>query len=84
MNVLRVYDNGGETFDRFTVYYSTDFGNGHFECRTMSENPFHPQGFGQMCSGQLGLHNGKEIEFDDLPAPCRKLVLMDQDSWQDF
>lgn len=47
---VRCYDNGGETFDRYTVVFT-----GNYTRRTrgehwylgMSEHPFHPQGFGQ-------------------------------------
>jgi len=47
---IRVYDNGGKTFDRYTVIYShaQSFGNkGWTPYIGMSANPFHPQGFGQ-------------------------------------
>lgn len=47
---IRCYDNGGETFDRYTVVYT-----GRYTHKTarqhwgvgMSTHPFHPQGFGQ-------------------------------------
>ena len=47
---VRCYDNGGRSFDRYTVVYT-----GTYTRRTgglhgyvgMSSNPFHPQGFGQ-------------------------------------
>lgn len=46
----RAYDNGGESFDRYTVVFT-----GRYRHKTsrqcvyvaMSANPFHPQGFGQ-------------------------------------
>jgi hypothetical protein len=47
---IRVYDNGGESYDRYTVIYShsQSFGNrGWVPYVGMSANPFHPQGFGQ-------------------------------------
>ena len=76
MKIKAIYDNGGKTFDRFTVYYTAKQGN-YWQGRGMSENPCHPQGFGQWCSGMLGRHNGKRIEFDALPAGCKALVLSD-------
>ena len=49
---IACYDNGGKTADRYTVVYlETAFearrGGTYYECVGMSENPFHPQGFGQ-------------------------------------
>ncbi len=39
---IQVYDNGGETFDRYTVIIDNDvFG--------MSENPLSASGFNQWC-----------------------------------
>lgn len=50
---VRVYDNGGETADRFTVCYTgraaaLKWGNGEhgYPYRAMSASPFHPQGIG--------------------------------------
>lgn len=43
---VRLFDNGGETFDRYTaVYFDRETGE-YAWYRGMSENPFHPQGFG--------------------------------------
>lgn len=75
MKVKAIYDNGGKTFDRFTVYYFKD-GDYYFG-RGMSEDPTHPQGFGQCCHGQLGRHNGKRIDFEDLPVKCQEVVKQD-------
>lgn len=80
MKILKIYDNGGETFDRYTVYYDafTDSKAARFHhCRCMSEHPCHPHGFGQYSDGTIGPHNGKEISFDDLPQECRDLVARD-------
>ena len=77
-----IYDNGGETIDRYTVYYG---GRGSVRvdsrtgsvlrvCVSMSESPFHPQGFGQHGEGMPGKHNGKRISFSDLPDQCQSLV----------
>lgn len=54
---VRIYDNGGETVDRFTCVYSGKYRsiglkrgeriNSWFQYVGMSESPFHPQGFGQ-------------------------------------
>lgn len=48
--VLAVYDNGGETADRYTVFYAETIpapgGAVWIGFRGMSENPSHPQGVG--------------------------------------
>lgn len=55
MNNVRIYDNGGKTFDRFTVVYMNEpEGEGLYGARGMSEHPFHPQGFGMYCSAMPG------------------------------
>lgn len=84
MKIHSIYDNGGETFDRYTVYFK---GRGTLNwytkdppmryCLAMSSNPFHPQGFGQHSEGKPGKHNGKKIKFEDLPEDCQKLVLQE-------
>jgi hypothetical protein len=40
-NSILVYDNGGESFDRYTIVTPDNSVYG------ASDNPFHPQGFGQ-------------------------------------
>lgn len=77
MKIHSIYDNGGETFDRYTVYYGTLERDGRRACLGMSERPNHPQGFGQHGSGTPGRHNGKRIRFEDLPAACQQVVLED-------
>jgi hypothetical protein len=80
LKVLAVYDNGGKTFDRFTVYYdeieSSHNGVEMYYCVSMSENSFHQCG-GMHGSGKLGKHNGKEISFGDLPDKCKEVVRQD-------
>ena len=44
MNHLFILDNGGETFDRYTIVNTKDG-----EMIGASENPFSPLGFGQHC-----------------------------------
>jgi hypothetical protein len=78
MKLLAIYDNGGKTFDRYTVYYNEieKIVNGKkmYMCLGMSEHPCHPQGFGQHSTGMLGEHNGKRIILEQLPPDCQKLV----------
>ena len=78
MKIMEIRDNGGATFDRYTVVYSEIGDNqGNNLARGMSTHPFHPQGFGQMCAAQPGEHLGREIRFEDLPEDCQALVLRD-------
>jgi len=54
---VRCYDNGGRSFDRYTVVFTGRYNNmgikrgmrktSTFYYVGMSANPFHPQGFGQ-------------------------------------
>lgn len=40
---IQIYDNDGETIDRYTIVIDGDTDN----CYGMSDNPFHPMGFSQ-------------------------------------
>lgn len=80
-NIIKCYDNGGKTIDRYTVAFPFD----HFyrdtvkfyQCVFMNSEPFHPQGVGSHGDCQLGPHLGKPIKFKDLPNDCQKLVIQD-------
>lgn len=84
---VRCYDNGGKTFDRYTVVFTgryTHKTNRAFWYVGMSANPLHPQGFGQHgdtefqpCDRPTYSHLGKKIKFQDLPEDCKKLVMKD-------
>ena len=63
-NKLVVLDNGGLTFDRYTII---DKSTG--DMIGASDNPFHPLGFGQFCGNV-----GKVIEFDTLPDDVQKFA----------
>lgn len=74
---IKIYDNGGETFDRFTVVYLTQTYACYYGYLGMSENPFSPQGYCQHGSCTDGPHLGKEIKFEDLPEACQRAVKND-------
>lgn len=76
-HVAAIYDNGGKTFDRYTVCYRERERNGDHVARAMSSNPFHPQGFGQMTSAMRGSHLGRLIKWGDLPEDCKRCVIQD-------
>ena len=80
--VLLICDSGEKVFDRYMVLYEPE--NGVFPYVGMSDNPFHPQGFGQ--HGEMTTRysvwgtNDKVIEFETLPINCQVLVLQDLES----
>lgn len=76
---IRVWDNGGITFDRYVVAYMDEplERDGTTPMVGMNHEPFHPQGYGQHCSGHPGPHLGTRIRFSDLPEDCRKVVEQD-------
>lgn len=86
---IRCYDNGGETFDRYTVVYTGHYRNHRLQdCIYigMSEYPY--QGFGQHGFSNEPIdrptygHLGKKISFDQLPEDCKKAVISDyKDIW---
>lgn len=66
---LRVYDNGGETMDRYTVLrLDWPARMGFVEAYAMSDDP---RGFAQHCTAQDGPHLGKRISWGSLPVQCR-------------
>lgn len=78
MKIKGIYDNGGKTLDRYTVIYDLpENGRNCFWSIGMSENPFHPQGFGQHGAAMPGSHLGEKIKFIQLPTDCQKLVNQD-------
>jgi len=94
---IRVYDNDGETADRYTVVFTGNYGKYKIDV-CMSGAPFHPQGvclhgaseslidarknsWGAVPIGKKN-HLGKRITFEDLPDDCKKVVISDyKDLW---
>ena len=76
---IACYDDGGKTYDRYTVVYLEQPENKPFIFAAvgMSAEPFHQQGLGQHCAAKPGKHLGRRIRFSDLPDDCKKLVLRD-------
>ena len=86
-----ILDNGGETFDRYSAIFINqqvmqDDYPGLVWYVGMSENPYHPQGFGQHGETKLNhddpneiakekAHWGKRIKISDLPEKARHLVI---------
>lgn len=68
---VRIYDNGGESFDRYTVIDGT-------EAYGMSNNPRSPQGFNQYIGEAGKLHVpalGKKVSFKRLPAEVKAAIV---------
>ena len=67
----RIFDNGGKTYDRYTLIAADGSVFG------FNENPYHPQGFGQYggeWEGGSTRHLGKKITAASLPAQAKKYV----------
>ena len=78
---LRMYDNGGKTFDRYTCIpprwaHQHRERRSHFVFETIgaSELPYHPQGFGMCVSAEPGPHLGKRIHWDQLPPQVQQFA----------
>ena len=82
--VLRCYDNGGRSFDRYTILpprWAVDHLSGRlvgggtlWAAIGSSQHPFHPQGFGQHISAVAGPHLGRRVRWSDLPADVQKFA----------
>jgi len=75
--VLRCYDNGGRSFDRYTIIpprWAKDYQGRMWDCIGASGDPFHPQGFGQHCTAEPGPHLGKRRHWNDLPPDVQRFA----------
>lgn len=80
---IRCYDNGGKSFDRFTIVFTGRYAKkmGGFIYLGLSEHPYHPQGFGQHGFSDYLIdrptygHLGKRIVFEKLPIDCQKAIV---------
>lgn len=80
---IRIYDNGGKTFDRYTAVFMDhpERQHGTFYALGMSDKPFNPQGFGQHCAAMPGRHLGRRIALEALPPDCQKAVRSELDAF---
>ena len=88
-----ILDNGGETFDRYTISFHTYddvTDESEFFCYGASENPFHPQGFGQH-AGDYSFPDtdenpeiGQPVDRSDVPEQVQKLIaqIEAQSTWE--
>ena len=81
---LRCYDNGGKSFDRYTILppryagkewrFNARLYPDAWICACASKHPYDPQGFGQHGSAVAGPHIGKRVAFDDLPPDVQRFA----------
>ncbi len=79
---IRVYDNGGETMDRYTIVFTGNYthntGGQHWYLG-MSQNPFLGVGSHGSSDNQIDKpsykHLGKKIKFDNLTEQCKECVM---------
>ena len=79
--VCRIFDNAA-AFDRYTVAFNavkdTLRRRLYYPYLAASENPFHPQGFGQHGESEYfltGKELGKRVSFESLPGDVQKFIL---------
>ena len=80
--VCRIFDTGLDgPFDRYTVAFKGYRLQGYgmvYPYLASSDNPFHPQGFGQHGESTefvTGKHLGKRVRFDLLPVEVQRFIL---------
>jgi len=76
MTIKSIWDNEGETVDRYTVVFTDKERNGLHEALGLSNDPTSPQGFSQWTSAQEGEHLGKRLDFSDLPKHIQEHIEM--------
>ncbi len=75
MEIISIYDNDGETHDRYTIVLNEPWAPGFLTCLGLSDNPNSPQGFSQFSSCQDGSHLGSKIEFNSLPIEIQNHII---------
>ena len=69
MKIAKVYDNGGQSFDRYTIIFES-----HGDALGLSDNCDNPQGFSQFGVAVEGRHLGREISLAGLPENVRRHI----------
>lgn len=80
--VCKIWDNEGETFDRYTVAFRgyRDRGRMVYPYIGASTRPFSPHGYGEhgWNDDPLGGANlGKRVAFDTLPEDVQKFIIQE-------
>lgn len=73
MKIIAIYDNGGETLDRYTFVLNTkhDVDGKYNECLATCSTGLR---FSQFSSCQAGKHLGKKIKMTDIPKELQSHV----------
>lgn len=75
MQIYKIYDNGGKTWDRYTVLTEPYHFGKSCNAFGLSKNAKNPQGFNQSINEVYeGADIGKEISFDDLPKEVQEAI----------
>lgn len=75
MEIYKIYDNGGKTWDRYTLLTEPFHFGKSCDAFGFSENAKSPQGFNQFCGDVYeGAKLGKEISFDCLPTEVQEAI----------
>lgn len=72
--IINIFDNGGETADRYTVAFQTEAGPGVWTCLVLSANPESPQGISLFSTCKVGPHLGKRVKLHQLPENVQKHI----------
>lgn len=87
--ILAIFDNKGQSADRYTVIYSDPiagetYADMYLGYRAMSENPFHPQGVGMYgefkayeCAAYRYRCKHQYAKWSSLPDKVKQCVLQD-------
>ena len=68
MRIIAIYDNGGKTWDRYTVITDEKWSAGLVAALGLSERPEDYNGFSQWTGAQNGSHLGQRTQFESLTA----------------
>lgn len=91
LTIYKIYDNGGETVDRYTVltkiwhltfnHRLSYFPVKVFDSLNLSDDPDHPTyGISQWSEAIDGKHLGKEIKLKDLPQNVQDHITLRLDN----
>lgn len=77
MQFIKIYDNGGKTWDRYTILTEPWYFGKSCDAFGMSSNCESPQGFNQYVGDvyQLSESLGKEVDFNKLPENVQGCIL---------
>lgn len=72
MKIIACYDNGGKTFDRYTIVFDAPVGNGEYESLGVG---WYVDNYSQFGYCTIGKHLGNIISFKKLPEHVQEHIL---------